>query len=173
MALKDCPECGREISDKAAQCPHCGFGGQKVISDDQAKVITNPDTRKIVLVYGIGQAVALIPRAAVWIAFFWCARDVLIAQVGQTTIVSYLIDATLDRGEACAWDWVDLVCIVVTLLSAVTAGLTTLAWRRERALGKKARARLQDRNIELEQSIDAGRSSSTLPRSGDTRREDQ
>lgn len=25
MALITCPECGREISDKAAACPHCGF----------------------------------------------------------------------------------------------------------------------------------------------------
>lgn len=24
MALINCPECGREISDKAASCPHCG-----------------------------------------------------------------------------------------------------------------------------------------------------
>lgn len=25
MALIKCPECSREISDKAAACPHCGF----------------------------------------------------------------------------------------------------------------------------------------------------
>lgn len=25
MALIKCPECGNEISDKAASCPHCGF----------------------------------------------------------------------------------------------------------------------------------------------------
>ena len=25
MALISCPECGREISDKASACPHCGF----------------------------------------------------------------------------------------------------------------------------------------------------
>ena len=24
MALIKCPECGKEISDKAASCPHCG-----------------------------------------------------------------------------------------------------------------------------------------------------
>lgn len=30
MALMKCPECGREISDTAIQCPHCGkmFGKQ-------------------------------------------------------------------------------------------------------------------------------------------------
>ena len=25
MALINCPECHREISDKAESCPHCGF----------------------------------------------------------------------------------------------------------------------------------------------------
>lgn len=25
MALIKCPECGREVSDKAASCPNCGF----------------------------------------------------------------------------------------------------------------------------------------------------
>jgi len=29
MALKACAECKREISDKAAQCPHCGFKPKK------------------------------------------------------------------------------------------------------------------------------------------------
>lgn len=24
MALIKCPECGKEISDKAIKCPHCG-----------------------------------------------------------------------------------------------------------------------------------------------------
>lgn len=24
MALLACPECGREVSDQAASCPHCG-----------------------------------------------------------------------------------------------------------------------------------------------------
>ena len=26
MALINCPECGKEISDKAVTCPHCDFG---------------------------------------------------------------------------------------------------------------------------------------------------
>lgn len=29
MALINCPECDREISDKAKQCPHCGFPLEK------------------------------------------------------------------------------------------------------------------------------------------------
>ena len=30
MALTDCPECGKSISDKAAMCPHCGFGSRRL-----------------------------------------------------------------------------------------------------------------------------------------------
>ena len=25
MALMNCPECGKEISDQVNNCPHCGF----------------------------------------------------------------------------------------------------------------------------------------------------
>jgi RNA polymerase subunit RPABC4/transcription elongation factor Spt4 len=25
MALKHCPECNKEVSDRATRCPHCGF----------------------------------------------------------------------------------------------------------------------------------------------------
>lgn len=25
MALKACPECGKDVSDQAATCPHCGY----------------------------------------------------------------------------------------------------------------------------------------------------
>ena len=31
MALIDCPECGREVSDSAVQCPHCGFGVKEYV----------------------------------------------------------------------------------------------------------------------------------------------
>lgn len=34
MALINCPECGKEISDTAVSCPHCGYG------INQAPVVT-------------------------------------------------------------------------------------------------------------------------------------
>ena len=34
MALIKCPECGKEISDQAANCPNCGFPVNK--SDSQS-----------------------------------------------------------------------------------------------------------------------------------------
>lgn len=38
MSLIKCPECGNEISDKAAACPHCGCPINNP-SDDQEKII--------------------------------------------------------------------------------------------------------------------------------------
>ena len=41
MALINCPECGKEISDAASNCPHCGFpiedylNGVKIIPEEQ------------------------------------------------------------------------------------------------------------------------------------------
>lgn len=50
MALIKCPECGREISDKAPACVHCGFpldevATNKSLSEETLKkiVISNPD----------------------------------------------------------------------------------------------------------------------------------
>ena len=33
MALKDCKECNKEISDQATKCPHCGA---PILAEDQA-----------------------------------------------------------------------------------------------------------------------------------------
>ncbi|MFH0854507.1 MAG: hypothetical protein V1891_03370 [bacterium] len=39
MALIKCPECGRDVSDKAFTCPYCGnpFKGQSPINIEQTK----------------------------------------------------------------------------------------------------------------------------------------
>ena len=37
MALIKCTECGKEISDKAASCPHCGSPTLSAQSEPQAK----------------------------------------------------------------------------------------------------------------------------------------
>lgn len=40
MALIHCPECGREVSDRASSCPGCGFPltPADTISDTQARL---------------------------------------------------------------------------------------------------------------------------------------
>lgn len=38
MSLIKCPECERELSDKAVSCPHCGMPIGTAITDDESKV---------------------------------------------------------------------------------------------------------------------------------------
>lgn len=35
MALIQCPECGKEISDQAASCPHCGYPISSKLENEQ------------------------------------------------------------------------------------------------------------------------------------------
>ena len=39
MALINCPECGREISDKAVSCPHCGYPINNSIQVDSYTIV--------------------------------------------------------------------------------------------------------------------------------------
>lgn len=38
MALIKCPECGREISDKASSCPHCGYPIESLSPEGMVKI---------------------------------------------------------------------------------------------------------------------------------------
>lgn len=41
MALIKCPECGKEISDKAGQCPHCGYPIEQVTIPENESIGQN------------------------------------------------------------------------------------------------------------------------------------
>lgn len=58
MALIKCPECGKEISDKAATCPNCGCPS---IDKEEAERI-NDTTKGIVALFlcGLGFIMAII-----------------------------------------------------------------------------------------------------------------
>lgn len=43
MALFKCPECEKEISDKATTCPHCGFPLKELSTSSN----TNPPEQKM------------------------------------------------------------------------------------------------------------------------------
>lgn len=78
MALIQCPECGREISDKVKACPHCGYPLQEhnENEDREQKVeITavnlkskNPEkTKKLLLIVGGIAIIAIIAFAVIFI----------------------------------------------------------------------------------------------------------
>ena len=37
MALINCPECGKEVSDKADTCPNCGLAVKKELKNQKEK----------------------------------------------------------------------------------------------------------------------------------------
>ena len=45
MALIKCPECNRDVSDKANVCIHCGYP----LHDFQAETISNSQSKKVVI----------------------------------------------------------------------------------------------------------------------------
>lgn len=38
MALIQCSECGKEISDQISACPHCGYPVQKQTDENKGKI---------------------------------------------------------------------------------------------------------------------------------------
>lgn len=52
MALIKCPECGKEISDKAIRCPSCGYPIEKVSYEKRAPLLTS-FSMVLLLLFGI------------------------------------------------------------------------------------------------------------------------
>ena len=69
MALIHCPECGKEISDKAESCPKCGYLLRKneIIDKKEQGVIRRPRMKKAVI---ISSVIVLIMVVGVGISQF-------------------------------------------------------------------------------------------------------
>ena len=72
MAMIKCPECGRDISDKAKDCIHCGFPVKQAAdcsnrNQNQQVVNHNKPVKKIQLVSGV---VAMIILVVLFFSFY-------------------------------------------------------------------------------------------------------
>lgn len=45
MAMISCPECGKEVSDKAVSCPSCGFGIASIKRCAECGEILKPENK--------------------------------------------------------------------------------------------------------------------------------
>lgn len=70
MALVNCPECGKSISDQAPRCPHCGYQGTATTIEETAK-----KWKALQLVGGLG----LIPSV---VFTMWAVQDVASTNIG-------------------------------------------------------------------------------------------
>jgi len=67
MALIQCPECGRDVSDKAAACPHCGHPVRGQVKSD--RVLNSSVASKIVGMLGGWLIVPWIARLLAMVLF--------------------------------------------------------------------------------------------------------
>jgi Uncharacterised protein family UPF0547. len=60
MALINCPECGKEISDKVTTCPHCGYPFEQSNKEEDRGTVNNNDKKRTKYVKIIIGLVALV-----------------------------------------------------------------------------------------------------------------
>ena len=62
MALIKCPECGKEISDKATICPNCGYPVSEMNKSPETETNTNQDDTPQDINFSLekGEALAII-----------------------------------------------------------------------------------------------------------------
>lgn len=60
MPLITCPECGKQVSDQATSCPHCGYPLTPAKKEEPRKHNANPDFSKmeVIMYRGSTQAIA-------------------------------------------------------------------------------------------------------------------
>ena len=76
MALVNCPQCGKPVSDKAVKCPHCGEkqGRAKLIQEQNFKVntrIVKAIISVLVAIFGILSLLPLFVRVPGWVSFYY------------------------------------------------------------------------------------------------------
>jgi hypothetical protein len=59
MALIDCPECGKEISDKAPHCIHCGYRQESPTAEATTIEATGKSWKAMQAIGAVGGAVSL------------------------------------------------------------------------------------------------------------------
>lgn len=71
MALIQCSECGKEISDQISACPHCGYPVQKQTDENKG------NNKKKLLLPIIIAGIILVLIAIIFICYKLCIRVLL------------------------------------------------------------------------------------------------
>ena len=106
MALMNCPECGKEVSDQAYSCPHCGYvvasSSSPVQSGTPIKpTLVGPQNRQVFL-GSTGTVVGMLMiGAGILLAFVLLPLGIVIAAVGAVL---------LTKANAAAVGTHDIVC---------------------------------------------------------------
>ena len=94
MALIKCPECGKEISDKATLCPNCGYEGFK----KKKKII-----KKNIVIIGIIVTIIVLVIAMLILSQFVLKNNELNKNSEQTQLIDVeTVDDFLENFSDCA-----------------------------------------------------------------------
>ena len=115
MALMNCPECGKEISDTVKKCPNCGF-----------KIVKNVDKKKKVRLFVIGGVSAVILLLVLYVLYAgsWSFKNVqrifksgsfkcLISHEWEQATCEHGLLCSLcgsEKGEPIDHDWLTATC---------------------------------------------------------------
>lgn len=108
MALIKCTECGKEISDSAVSCPHCGYKASPSQMATQAKILTSQYIAAlIILIIGVillwsGTSFISDYTSDYWGNYLWESGEwkedsqavtaVIKITIGIVLIISFIID---------------------------------------------------------------------------------
>ncbi len=115
MSLIQCPECAREISDRAYSCPHCGYIVPKVPPLAVPEPDPAPDAKRTGFEYGVWGFVLALFSLFLPVAYL----DLLLAIVAF--ILSMIAITRKGRRKGLA-----IAGVVISIVSAIGA-LTLLA----------------------------------------------
>ena len=87
MALINCPECGKEVSDSATTCPHCGYGLKKEKTKAKMNLNIGNYSSKITAT----NAVAMIIQIVLFVFLFFDSIKVYFSHNGDGTSSLYSI----------------------------------------------------------------------------------
>ncbi len=66
MALVNCPECGKEISDSAKSCPHCGYPLSEDNTEKKASPLGASPVSVVAFVLSILALVSFFATGVIW-----------------------------------------------------------------------------------------------------------
>lgn len=149
MALIKCPECGKEVSDKASSCPNCGFSNKKQINVNKTKIIVS-----VFILLAIAIAFLIIKRFSSSIPSELCitldmSKDEVHDRIGNEFILEqdkYNRDIEIYDLEWCGYDG-------KLSIAYSTGGDKILSWKWEIDTSKMTDQNIEDAMIKIRKKI--------------------
>ena len=107
MALINCPECNREVSNTAKNCPHCGFAISEATNDlIRIKIDMDPDRiARLVFIKDVNTKKLLAQGKAGTVLEFRTQTDLRISICGMTGMTMLKVNVSPKNGGKYRASW--------------------------------------------------------------------